>query len=61
MHKCKAVYRLHADRARELTGVKARAIHEQMGISVTTTANYDSDANGRAGRAMSFFKKGLEH
>ena len=47
LHKCKAVYRLHADRARELTGEKARNVFEQIGVTVTATANYDSNANGR--------------
>ena len=61
MHKCKAVYRLHADRARELTGVKAGITYEDMGISVTTTANYDSNANGRVERTVLFFRKRPEH
>ena len=57
IHKCKAVYRLHADRARELTGEKARDTFEALGISVTSTANYDSNANGRAERAVLFFSR----
>ena len=57
LHKCKAVYRLHADRARELTGEKARDAIEQLGVTVTSTANYDSNANGRAERGVLFFQE----
>ena len=57
IHKCKAVYRLHADRARELTGEKARDTFEALGITVTSTANYDSNANGRVERAVLFFQE----
>ena len=37
-HKCKAVYRMHADRAGELTGEKVRNMLEDRGITVTSTA-----------------------
>ena len=57
LHKCKAVYRLHADRARELTGEAARNTFEEIGVTVTSTANYDSNANGRAERAVLFFQE----
>ena len=60
LHKCKAVYRLHADRARELSGEKARDAIEQLGVTVTSTANYDSNANGRAERGVFSFKKRRE-
>ena len=51
-HKCKAVYRVHADRAQELTGDRHRTFLENQGITVTSTAGYDSNANGRAKRAV---------
>ena len=57
MHKVKAVYRLHSDRARELSGEKARDIFEQVGVTVMSTENYDSNANGRAERAVLFFQE----
>ena len=58
-HKCKAVYRIHVDRAQELTGDRHRTFLENQGITVTSTAGYDSNANGRAERAvLYFFTKG---
>ena len=57
MHKCKAVYRVHADRAQELTGPRHRMSLEAKGIMVTSTAGYDSNANGRAERAVRFFQE----
>ena len=57
MHKCKSVYRVHADRAQELTGVRHRKWLELQGVMVTTTAGYDSNANGRAERAVRFFQE----
>ena len=54
-HKCKAIYRIHADRAHELTGDRVRAGMEGRGIAVTSTAGFDSNANGRAERAVLFF------
>ena len=57
MHKCKAVYRVHADRAQELTGLRPRRMLEELGVMVTTTAGYDSNANGRAERAVRFFQE----
>ena len=54
-HKCKAVYRVHADRAQELTGDRHRTFLENQGITVTSTAGHDSNANGRAERAVQFF------
>ena len=40
-HKCKAIYRVHADRAPELTGDIAKKLLEDHGITVTSTAGYD--------------------
>ena len=54
-HKCKAVYRIHADRAQELTGDRTRTFFENQCISVTSTAGHDSNANGRSERAVSYF------
>ena len=56
MHKCKAVYRVHADRAKELVGDRHRNWLEECGVRVTSTAGYDSNANGRAERAVQFFQ-----
>ena len=60
LHRCKAVYRVHADRAQELTGSRIRQALEGRGIAVTSTAGYDSNANGRAERAVLFFQEKLE-
>ena len=54
-HKCKAVYRVHADRASELTGERQKQFLENNGVMVTSTAGYDSNSNGRAERAVQFF------
>ena len=54
-HKCKAVYRVHADRAPDLTGERQKQLLEAKGIMVTSTAGYDSNSNGRAERAVQFF------
>ena len=54
-HKCKAVYRVHADRATEMTGDRQKQYLENCGITVTSTAGYDSNSNGRAERAVQFF------
>ena len=48
LHKCKAIYRVHADRAKELTGDRHKQWLENCGVMVTSTAGYDSNANGRA-------------
>ena len=56
LHKCKAVYRVHADRAKELTGDRHKKFLEDNGVMVTSTAGYDSNANGRAERAVQFFQ-----
>ena len=56
MHKRKAVYRVHADRAKELTGDRHVKFLEDNGVMVTSTAGYDSNANGRAERAVQFFQ-----
>ena len=54
-HKCKAVYRVHADRAPELTDDRPRQFLENCGVTVTSTAGYDSNSSGRAERAVQFF------
>ena len=54
-HKCKAVYRIHVDRAQELTGERTKTFFENQGILISSTAGYDSNANGRAERAVLFF------
>ena len=54
-NKCKAVYRVHADRATEMTGDRQKQYLENCGITVTSTARSDSNSNGRAERAVQFF------
>ena len=54
-HKYKATYRIHADRAQELTSERARHMFLIKGITVTSTAGYDSNSNGRAERAILYF------
>ena len=56
-HKCKAVYRIHADRALELTRSRSRQMLEYHGVTVTSTAGHDSNANGRAERAVLWFQE----
>ena len=54
--KSKAVYRVHVDRAKELTTERFRRNLEDSGVILTTTAGYDSNANGRAERGVQFFQ-----
>ena len=54
-HKCKAVYRIHADRAPDLTGEWQKQLLYTKGILATSTAGYDKNSNGRAERAVQFF------
>ena len=56
-HKCKAVCRIHADRVLEFIGSRAKQLLENQGITVTSTAGHDSNANGRAERAVLFFQE----
>ena len=56
-HRCKAVYRIHADRALELTGSRSRQMLEYHGVTVASTAGHDSNANGRAERAVLWFQE----
>ena len=56
MHKCTIIYRIHAGRAQELTGPRARQYLENLGMTVTSTAGYDSNSNGRAERGAKFFQ-----
>ena len=56
-HKCKTVYRIHADRALEVIGSRAKQLLEKQGITVTSTAGHDSNANGRAERAVLWFQE----
>ena len=51
-HKCKAIDRIHGDRGQELPGDGAKQLLEKQGITVTSTAGYDSNANGREERAF---------
>ena len=53
-HKCKAVYRVHADRAQELTGDRHRTFLENCGVTVTSTAGHDSNADVQKGRCSIF-------
>ena len=51
------MYRLHGDRAQELTGKQVQSKMADMGIVVTSTAGYDPNANGRAERAARWIKE----
>ena len=42
MYKCKTIYRIHADRAQELTGPRVRQNIGNSGMTVTSTAGYSS-------------------
>ena len=50
------VYRIHGDRAGELTGPPARAYFEERGIKATSTPGYEPDNNGRAERGVGIIK-----
>ena len=56
MFKRKAVYRVHGDRASELTGEAVSEYFEDRGIRVTNTAGYEPNANGRAESAVGVIK-----
>ena len=51
------VYRLHGDKAPELTGLRAKEWGRTRGIVVTSTAAYEPNANGRAERAIGLIKE----
>ena len=51
------VYRLHGDKAPELTGLRAKEWGRARGIVVTSTAAYEPNANGRAERAIGLLKQ----
>ena len=57
MHRCKAVFRIHADRAQELSGERISAAMAKLGVLVTSTAGVDSNANGRAERGVRWVKE----
>ena len=46
------MYRIHADRAQELTGGRINSALAARGVEVTNTAGHESDANERAERAV---------
>ena len=48
---------MHADRAFKLTGSRSKQMLENQGITVTSTAGHDSNANGRAERAVLWFQE----
>ena len=56
-HKAKTVYRLHGDRAQELTGKLVQEKMAEIGIVVTSTAGCDPKANGRAKKAMRWLEE----
>ena len=47
-HRCKAVYRVHSDRAQELTGERIVDELATRGIRVSSTAEVEPNANARA-------------
>ena len=56
MFKCKAVFRIHADRAKELTGDRVKSYFRDKGVRVTDTAGYDPNSNPRAEGAIGLVK-----
>ena len=56
LFKCKSVYRMHGDRASELTGEAVTNYFEERGVRVTETAGYEPNANGRAESAVGVIK-----
>ena len=54
--KCKAVFRIHADRAKELTGEEIDDHFCRQGIRVTETPGYEPNANPRADSAVGVVK-----
>ena len=50
--KTKAVYRIHADRAKELTGDTVKEWFSDRGIRVTETPGYEPNAKPRATSAV---------
>ena len=56
MYKTKVIWRLHADRASELSGERIRDHFRPQGIRVTSTAGYEPNANGRAEGAINILK-----
>ncbi|CAK0841691.1 unnamed protein product, partial [Prorocentrum cordatum] len=55
--QCKAVFRMHADGARELSGPQVRAGLAGQGIVVTSTPGYEPDNNPRAERGIGVVKQ----
>ena len=52
MFQAPVVYRIHGDRAGELTGPAARLHFEAAGIVITSTPGYEPNNNGRAERGI---------
>ena len=50
------VYRIHGDKAGELTGPKAKAQFAKQGIRVTSTPGYEPGNNGRAEKGVGLIK-----
>ena len=51
------MYRVHGDRAQEVTGRQVQDKMTDIGIVVTSTAGYDHNANGRAERVARWIKE----
>ena len=49
-------YRMHGDRAPELTGPQVKAWAAEKGIAVTTTAGFEPNSNGRAEAGVGWLK-----
>ena len=54
--RCKAVFRIHGDKASELTGEHVEQYFEPRGVTVTHTAGFDPNSNGRAEGGMDVIK-----
>ena len=56
-HRCKAVFRVHADRAQEFTGDRIGAALAERCIRVPYMAGVDPNANGRGERGVRWLKE----
>ena len=56
LHKTQAVFRVHADRAQELSGAKIAAQLAHLNVYVTATAGYEPNSNGRAENGIKLMK-----
>ena len=56
LFKCHAVFRMHGDRASELTGPSVKAYFRPKGVRITEAAGYEPNASPRAESASGVIK-----